>query len=280
MNQIICSTFNERLYEIYAHELIQTWHETSQLLDMHIFCEDGFIGPQVENQAGAKLHWHNLFDLEPDCKAFVERNRHRDSKGKFYLDGVRFSYKVFAQNAARKFGDRVFYIDADTKFCKQIKLEHYDRILPKDKFIAFYDRPPTYTESGFIAFDNTKSIADKFYKLYLDWYKTDKLYEGFKGILNNFGFTDCHAFDGARKVLNLDKEQQILGDGKKMHIMARDPLLNTHIDHRKGNRKLRPHSFEYYKVRYNIESDKAEAAGKTHFKFRGQTHPVGRIKVN
>ena len=136
MNQIMCSTFNQRLYEIYAHELIQTWHETSQLLDMHIFCEDGFIGPQVKNLAGAKLYWHDLFDLEPDCKAFVERNKHRDSKGKFYLDGVRFSYKVFAQNAARKFGDRVFYIDSDTKFCKQIQLEHYDRILPKDKFIA------------------------------------------------------------------------------------------------------------------------------------------------
>ena len=43
------------------------------------------------------------------------------SKVSYILDAVRFSYKVFTQNDARKYGDP-FFIDADTEFKQQIPL--------------------------------------------------------------------------------------------------------------------------------------------------------------
>jgi len=183
----------------------------------------------------------DLFQHEPELKKFIERNKHRPTDS-FFKDAVRFSYKVFAQNAAREYGNRMFFVDADMVFCKQIPLEVFDTILPKDKFVGFYDRPTQYTETGFIGFNNDKLISNKFFSYYLNLYKEDTVY-------NLENWTDCHTFDETRKNMmdDIHYSETKWGDGGNGHIMARDKVMNPYIDHRKGKRKSEEHSPEWRK---------------------------------
>ena len=73
-------------------------------------------------------------------------------------DAVRFCYKVFAQCNASRFGKKMFYIDADSVFIKQIPNGWFDECLPDDVFTSFYHREGLYTETGFIGFNNTKNV--------------------------------------------------------------------------------------------------------------------------
>jgi hypothetical protein len=250
MKKIMITTMNHKLYEQYGTRLIESHKETQQLLPLHVFIEDyENVGKFTKQEL---IHYHNLFELEPECKAFAERNQSKPATN-FFEQAIRFSYKVFAQSAARKFGDKVYYIDSDCVFHIQFPPEWYDKCLPDDKFISFYDRPSQYTETGFVAFNNTQPIADEFFKEYKDWYITDKVYE-IKRLGKNF-WTDCHTLDGTRQKFknNPKYSEKSLGDGRNGHIMARDSFMNPFIDHRKGPRKHKVQSPEW--VLWNKKDD-------------------------
>jgi len=229
MTDIFVTTFNKKLLKSYAHKLIDSYNKTKQKLPLYVFVEDDIKGYEDTN----KIKYLNIFEQDEgeELKKFIIRNKGRAVKD-FFRDAIRFSYKVFAQNAGRKYGDRIFYIDSDSVFIKQIPDDWYNKALPKDKFLAFYDRPAQYTETGFLAFDNTKEISPFFFERYLSYYIKDTVYD-----LN--AFTDCHTLDGSRTFLKIDKRysENKLGDGRSGHIMARCKLINPYIDHRKGNRK-------------------------------------------
>lgn len=239
---IFVTTYNSVLYKAYAHQLITSYLETKQTIPMYVFVEDDPINyPQRNN-----VHYVNLFEVEPDCKAFVERNKHR-VPADFFEDAVRFSYKVFAQSAARNYGEKIFYVDSDSKFMKTIPDWWYEQCLPNDTFLTYYDRPGQYTETGFVAFNSKLSISTEFFKEYKDWYVKDRVYL-IKRLGKNF-WTDCHTLDGTRQsfIKRPDYKEKALGDGKNGHIMARDKFLNPYIDHRKGPRKHKPNSPEWSK---------------------------------
>ena len=240
MKQILISTYNKKLYDDYANQLITSYYQTQQELELHIFVEDDInLYPK-----GSNLHYHNLFEEEPESLKFRDRNKNR-VVGDFFQDAVRFSYKVFAQSAARKYADKVFYVDSDSVFVKTIPMEWYDQCLPENVFISFYDRPKQYTETGFVAFNNTKKCTDKFFKQYKEWYIHDTVYD--IKIKGKKFFTDCHTLDLSRKMLANEDEyiEHKLGDSGMGHIMARDKFINQYLDHRKGPRKYKPHSPEW-----------------------------------
>lgn len=240
MKDIFVTTFNKRLYDEYAHQLVKSYSKTNQKIPLYIYVEDDLQNySSIEN-----VTYVSLFKEEPECKKFVERNKYKP-KEKFSYDAVRFCYKVFAQNASRKYGDRIFYIDSDSVFMKEIPEQWYNDFLPPDRFLAFYDRPKQYTETGFLAFDNTKSYANDFFKHYIDLYVTDKVY-------NLKAYTDCHTLDATRKHFkeNVNEYKEIpRGDGVSGHIMARDNLIHPYIDHRKGGRKEQKNSPEWLNKR-------------------------------
>ena len=241
---IFCTTFNKRLYDEYAHQLIDSYVATNQKPHMYVFVEDSpRLYPKVD-----RVHYYNLFDFEPDCKDFVQRNKHRVANN-FYEEAVRFSYKVFAQSAARGWGRKIYYVDSDCKFMDTIYDSWYQSILPNLTFLSFYDRPSQYTETGFVAFNNSSLIANEFFQAYKNWYITDKVYT-IKKLGKNF-WTDCHTLDGTRQMFKNDPRysEKPLGDGRNGHIMARDTFLNPYIDHRKGQRKKQANSPEWSKNR-------------------------------
>ena len=236
-NKIFITTFNRKLYDEYAKGLINTFIKTNQKLPLYVFVEDN-INYFLKND---NIHYIDLFKEEPDLKKFIEKNKDKETKS-FALDAVRFSYKVFAQNAARKYGGKIYYVDSDCIFTKQIPDEWFDECLPDDVFLTFYDRPNQYTETGFLAFNENKLISKAFFTHYLNYYKTNSIYD-------LKAYTDCHTLDATRKhfLNDIHYKEKPLGDGKNAHIMARDKFLNPYIDHRKGRRKFGPNSPEWSK---------------------------------
>jgi len=244
-DHIFITTFNKRLYDNYAKELIKTYTNTQQHIPLYVFVEDDIKQyDKVKN-----VTYFNLIELEPQLKNFIDRNKKRPVVD-FFQDAIRFSYKVFAQSASRNYGKKIYYVDSDSVFMKQIPWEWFDKCLPDGTFLSFYDRPLQYTETGFLAFNSTNSICDNFFEMYTNYYKYDTVYNihraGANGKQKPF-WTDCHTLDGTRNAFknNKDYVEKKLGDGKNAHIMARDIFINPYIDHKKGKRKTQPNSPEW-----------------------------------
>lgn len=236
-SKIFITTFNRKLYDDYAKNLIDSYLKTKQSISLYVFVE----GDLDYFKKSDKIHYIDLFEEEPELVKFIERNK-ANKVTSFRFDAVRFSYKVFAQNAARKYGQKIFYVDADCVFAKQIPNKWFDECLPDDTFVSFYDRPNQYTETGFVAFNENKLISKEFFNHYINYYKEDTIFD--LKVL-----TDCDTFDATRnsfKKVATYKEKK-LGDGNNGHIMARDKFLNPYIDHRKGLRKEKQHSPEWSK---------------------------------
>ena len=240
MDKIFITTYNMRLYKAYANQLITSYLKTKQTKPMYVFVEDDPKKYPQENN----VHYINLYDEEPELQRFVERNKHRVANN-FYEEAIRFSYKVFAQSAARKYGEKVYYVDSDCVFTAQIPNSWYESCLPDNIFLAFYNRTKQYTETGFVAFNNMRKVSLQFFKDYKDFYVKDTVYN-IQRSGKNF-WTDCHTLDGTRQLYqdNPEYSEYKLGDGQIGHIIARDQFINPYIDHRKGSRKEQQHSPEW-----------------------------------
>ena len=117
LRHIFITTYNKRLYDNYAKRLIETYQQTNQQIPLYVFVEDEINS--YENYNNVK--YYNLFELENDLKTFVDRNKNKPVNN-FFEDAVRFSYKVFAQSAARQFAEKIYYVDSDSVFIKQIPM--------------------------------------------------------------------------------------------------------------------------------------------------------------
>lgn len=246
MKKIFVTTFNYKLYEKYAKNLIESYVRTNQ--DLHLYCyveDDINLYPKYKN-----IFYLNLYTQQPLCYEFVERNKKKSKEGSeisYLLDPVRFSYKVFAQNDARKYADQFFFIDADTEFLNKIPQNWFKECLPDNVLISIYDRIGYYTEAGFVGFNSLplnkkkKKLLDVFFNQYISYYKYDLIY-------SLPAFTDCHALDATRYRFMLLKhytndhgnyEEKILGNWIKnqhLDVMAQDNFIKNYIKHKKGNK--------------------------------------------
>ena len=233
---MIVTSFNKKLFDEYAWKFIDSYLDKEIKIPLHIYVEDG----EYPSYVGRNITFHNLFEEDPECKAFVHRNRSRQPTN-YMKDGVRFCYKVFAQYQGSKLGDKMLWIDADSVFLNYIDEEWISNVLG-GKFVAFFDRPGMYTECGFMAYDLTKPCSPAFFEQFRNMYITDAIYK-----LPDH--TDCHAFDYVRNMCKRLEgySEKPLGQYKKhrkLHVMALDPFMSQYIDHRKGNRKQKDKSPE------------------------------------
>ena len=103
-SKIFVTTFNKKLYDEYAKNLVDTYVKTKQEVPLYVFVEDDInYYKKIDG-----ITYLNLFEEEPELKKFIERNKSKEATS-FTFDAVRFSYKVFAQNAARKYGNKIYY---------------------------------------------------------------------------------------------------------------------------------------------------------------------------
>ena len=226
---MIVTSFNKKLFDEYAWKFIDSYIENEIEIPLHIYVEDG----EYPSYKGHDITFHNIFEEEPECRAFVHRNRHRQPTS-YLQDGVRFCYKVFAQCQASKLGGEMLWIDADSVFLNKIDEEWVSHVLDYN-FVAFFDRPGMYTECGFMAYDLTKPCSNTFFDKFKNMYVSDSIYN----------LKECHdsyIFDQVRAMCKEEEgySERYLGQytkHKKLHVMALDPFMSKYIDHRKGNRK-------------------------------------------
>jgi len=221
------TTWNNKLYEEYAHRFKETYNWPFPL---KIYNEDECMMKAI-----------------PDLKEFVERNKNRQPysdykvKGKEFLtDGVRFSYKVYAYTHAlmTENVDGLICIDADSVFYKKIDEEWVKKHIHRDECMMTYlGRGSNYSECGFLYFNlnhaDTLAYANRMKSLY----DTD-------GIYNLKEQHDSYVWDYVRKEFeNRGTRNHNIGDGKPGHVQARS-ILGVVYDHTKGNRKLKGRSGE------------------------------------
>jgi len=221
------TTWNNKLYEEYAHRFKETYNWSFPL---KVYNEDECMMKAI-----------------PDLKEFVERNKHRQPysdykvKGKEFLtDGVRFSYKVYAYTHAMMTEnvDGLICIDADSVFYKMIDEEWIQKHIHRDDCMMTYlGRGNNYSECGFLYFNlnhaDTLAYANRMKSLY----DTD-------GIYNLKEQHDSYVWDYVRKEFeNRGTRNHNIGDGKPGHVQARS-ILGVVYDHTKGNRKLKGRSGE------------------------------------
>lgn len=224
------TTFNKRLYKEYGSRFIETFIETDQLVPLFCYVEesDFSIYPQNKN-----ITYLNLYDESSNLSKFVERFKNREFPPvpkKHTIqddDALKFSFKVHAQYAAKDIGKRMFYVDFDCVFIKQIPLDWYDSFISQCDF-AYYPRKK-YTETGFIGFNVEHETVQNFFEKYISLYVDDSLFDLVDG------YHDCIAFDSTLQLFP-NRTEKTYGNGKS-HTMPYCPKLSPYIDHRKGDRK-------------------------------------------
>jgi len=220
MNIKVITTYNNKLYKEYAYRFKQTYNWK---FDLIVYNED-----------------EDLFDKIPDCKSFIERNKNRPVKD-FWVDGVRFSYKVYSYIHAilNTKCDGLICIDADSVFYKPINSDWIEKYIHReDCMMTYLGRGDQYSECGFLYF-NMKHPKVKTYARYMRYlYNNDLIY-------NLKQQHDSWVWDYART--NLEKKYKVknhnIGDDKRGHVQARSCLGQVY-DHTKGNRKINGRSPE------------------------------------
>ena len=221
------TSYNNKLYEAYAHRFKETYNWPFEL---KVYNEDV-----------------DMYDKIPQCKKFVERNKNRhkytsyeEKNNDYRKDGVRFCYKVYAYTHAlmTEEADGLICIDADSVFHKKIDEDWIKKHIHRDDCMMTYlGRGDHYSECGFLYFNlkhkDTIAYANRMKSLY----DTD-------GIYNLKEQHDSYVWDYVRKEFeNRGTKNFNIGDGKPGHVQARS-ILGVVYDHTKGPRKLKGRSPE------------------------------------
>ena len=115
------TSYNNKLYEAYAHRFKETYNWPFEL---KVYNEDV-----------------DMYDKIPQCKKFVERNKNRhkytsyeEKNNDYRKDGVRFCYKVYAYTHAlmTEEADGLICIDADSVFYKKIDTDWIKKHIHRD----------------------------------------------------------------------------------------------------------------------------------------------------
>ena len=113
------TTMNKKLFDDYGKDLLVSYMNTSQKYPIYVYVEDDIQKyPIMKN-----VIYVPLFEEEPECENFVRRNKNKEVAS-FMFDGVRFSYKVFAQCNASKHGGKMYYVDGDSVFLKTMDMTY------------------------------------------------------------------------------------------------------------------------------------------------------------
>ena len=224
------TTFNNKLYNEYAHRFVQTYNWP---FDLIVYSEDN-----VQNLES--IQHNNTFDLIPQCKEFVDRNRHREvpnlNLDTYKYDAVRFCYKVYVYTneivkQARQGTDGLICIDADSVFYKPIDLNWMKDHIHRDDCMMTYLGRPNYSECGYLYFNLKHPETVNYAQAVQEMYNTDSLYQEKE-------FHDSWIWDVVR--VRFENERSVknhnIGDDQVGHVQCRS-VLGQVYDHTKGPRR-------------------------------------------
>jgi hypothetical protein len=250
----VITSFNAEGYRRYGKDFIDSWVEFwSPAIRLVVYYE----GEESDFDMAHGVSWHPMESVE-----FL-----RD-----YLDNLRFPIqhgivgngydinfdarqgrKTFMQvHAARKYGGKVFWIDADVVTNKHVPEKFLDDCLPDDALACYLGRDGWYfTESGFIGFNADHPLSTRFFKNYVHVFIVGSIFAqspnvDAEGKYCGGGWHDCIAFDCIRHIMGNGPE--FVNLAKNVPFKTMHPFVNCapgeYMVHLKGNRKdtkqLRP----------------------------------------
>jgi hypothetical protein len=235
----VITSFHWAGYEKYGKRFIETWLEFwPKTIGLTVYYE----GPEFENfDFPTGISWRPMEEVEflsdyLDSLRFPIQHGIVGDKYDINYD-ARQSRKVFMEvHALRKYGGKVFWIDADSVTYRHVPEGFLDECLPDDKFNCYLGRDGWYfTESGFIGFNASHPIAKDFLKNYVHLFITGVIF-------TQQWWHDCIGFDCTRflatkkgyggEFVNLAAH---LPHGT-MHVQA-NSVCGQYFHHMKGARK-------------------------------------------
>lgn len=165
-NIAVITTFPNYAWQIYAKQMLQSFVQFwPQEIPLLIQLDDDLLHKDVSAilrpQDCVVVGW------DKEHKAFVKRNKDKDSKTDYRKQAVRFCHKVFAikraldaRNSAKKAGLEdapryLIWMDADVVTNRPVSIEEIRECLPKEgDAVAYLGRKDwDHSECGWLAFD-------------------------------------------------------------------------------------------------------------------------------
>tara|TARA_Y100001938_G_scaffold84862_1_gene116512 strand:- start:2118 stop:2903 length:786 start_codon:yes stop_codon:yes gene_type:complete len=237
----VVTSFNNKLFDEYAKRTIATY---SWPFPLYIYSED-FDGSrlmEMESLTSKTIKVRNIFELDPECRKFVDRNSYRNVDNYIY-DGVRFCYKPlslshFILNECKY--DIVIWCDADFVWTRKKITEEFvfNSLTGEDIMISYFGRNFMHSECGFLVFNLSNNITTNYLVEMRNMYVSDEIYnieeqhDSFVWDYVRLGFEGEYGV----KNKNLSSEH----DMSQGHPMA-SSFLNVYFDHLKGDNKHRNH---------------------------------------
>lgn len=231
MNVSIVTTFSKAGYDEYAKFLVDSLIKYLDP-DVKVFF---YLDDMTLDNLPSNMTVVDFNSAVPELKLFRDRNKDR-SHTSFLYDGCRFSFKSYAwcHAALTKVSDILIWLDADCELYNPVSSKYLISKLPPEYFTSHLARP-SYTETGFLAWNLKNSFSDEFFTRYKSYYDNDTIY-------TLPAYTDCHVYDAV--VFQMTKEKKISAfDLSPPNVSTvKDPLnisFKGYFAHHKGDRVIR-----------------------------------------
>lgn len=229
----VVTSFNEAGYKRYGREFVETfvryWPRNVRLT---VYYE----GDNFDFVPG--VSWHPIEEVAHLAEYMASLRfpiMHGIAGDKYDINfDARMGRKAFIEmHALRKYGGKVFWIDADVVTFAHVPPTFLDDMLPDNALNCYLGRDGWYyTESGFIGFNAAHPWASRFAKNYLHVFITGVIF-------TQPGWHDCFGFDAVRQIMGNGPEFVNLAAALPygtMHPFV-NSILGSYMDHRKGARK-------------------------------------------
>lgn len=233
---IAVTSFSQTGYEKYGKRMLESAikHWPTEIIVYHEGKE-----PDLKHE---KISYRNLFDITGIVPFLQHIQNVPKAHGKweggydYNFDCWKFCRKVFAQLAVLKGDDhdKVFWLDADLEFKKDVPEYFLNGLLPSAVAVAYLGRTGWYTETGFVGFNKQSHRFDDFIRCYEECYR--------KGIIFTLRrWHDCEAFDWARAKSEVTGHNLSMFyiNGKTDIDVLSQSVLAEYMTHHKGPSKNR-----------------------------------------
>lgn len=235
----VVTSFNEAGYKRYGKDFVESWQKywpASIGLTIYYEGEESAFDMQTHG-----ISWRPIEEVEhlSDYMKSLQFPIMHGIVGQSYDINwdARMGRKTFIQvHAMRKFGGKVFWIDADSVTHTHVPEGFLDNCLPDDRLNCFLGRDGWYyTESGFIGFNANHPLASRFAKNYIHTFISGTIF-------TQPGWHDCFAFDAVRHIFSQHgHEAAFLNLASELPKGTMHPFENCapglYMHHYKGDRK-------------------------------------------
>ncbi len=179
-SDILCiTTFNNKLYNKYAHKFIDTYNFP---FDLIVYSEEDMSF--LKNKVKYNLTVVNSTIIIPEMNDFIKKNTERNKidvqNMKYKGDGIRFCYKVFCVTHAGLLFTNYKYLiwlDSDIVFTNPLTDDIIEKeFINQNYMMTYLGRLNIYSECGILFFNMNHPYILKYFEEMKNMYITNKIY--------------------------------------------------------------------------------------------------------